>query len=314
MGFSRSPRSGLTNGMGQHAKSLLDVSGTCKWKFLDHRIITWLRRSGDYPYDRSDGRHRGRPRLAICANRRSSMGGHRRSLRPAPNLLFIFLAPAPQLEKLALGLYTFSCLGHLEAVPRTATGASARRLGNHGRRLDGRHLRCTSVTGRVTLQSAMKLGLSWAVEKNGNPRIERVAPAAAIPGGEITIHGSGFVSRTQARPLVRFGDAGGSIARVPDGATGGIVRVTSAEQESQPYPVAIGLQIADNLHPVGNPAVDALGNIYVTFSGPRGQRVPVSLYKVTANYSIKPFVTSLINPTGLAVDKAGNLFVSCRHD
>jgi hypothetical protein len=169
----------------------------------------------------------------------------------------------------------------------------------------------------------MKLGLGGAVEKNGNPRIERVAPTAAIPGGEITIHGSGFVSRTQTRPLVRFGEAEASlalssgkrlIARVPDGATGGIVRVTSAEQESQPYPVAIGLQIADNLHPVGNPAVDALGNIYVTFSGPRGQRVPVSLYKVTANYSIKPFVTSLINPTGLAVDKAGNLFVSCRHD
>jgi hypothetical protein len=169
----------------------------------------------------------------------------------------------------------------------------------------------------------MKLGLGGAVEKNGNPRIERVAPTAAIPGGEITIHGSGFVSRTQTRPLVRFGEAEASlalssgkrlIARVPDGATGGIVRVTAAEHESQPYPVAIGLQIADNLHPVGNPAVDALGNIYVTFSGPRGQRVPVSLYKVTANYSIKPFVTSLINPTGLAVDKAGNLFVSCRHD
>jgi hypothetical protein len=169
----------------------------------------------------------------------------------------------------------------------------------------------------------MKLGFGGAAEKNGSPRIERVAPAAAIPGGEVTIHGSGFTSRAQTRPLVRFGDAEATlalasgkrlIARVPEGATGGIVRVTSADHESLPHPVAIGLQIADNLHPVSNPAVDANGNIYVTFSGPRGQRVPVSLYKVTANYSIKPFVTSLINPTGLAVDRAGNLFVSCRHD
>jgi len=60
--------------------------------------------------------------------------------------------------------------------------------------------------------------------------------------------------------------------------------------------------------------VDAHGNIYVTFSGPRGQRVPVSLYKITANYSVKPYVTSLINPSGLAVDVKGDLFVSCRHD
>jgi len=169
----------------------------------------------------------------------------------------------------------------------------------------------------------MKFGFGSSAEKNGIPRIERVAPAAAIPGGEMTIHGSGFVSRAQSRPIVHFGEAEAGlalasenrlIARVPEGASGGIVRVASAGRESQPHPVHIGLQIADNLHPVANPAVDANGNIYVTFSGPRGQRVPVSLYKITANYSVKPFVTSLVNPSGLALDRDGNLFVSCRSD
>jgi sugar lactone lactonase YvrE len=104
------------------------------------------------------------------------------------------------------------------------------------------------------------------------------------------------------------------IARVPEGASGGTVRVASAANESQPHPVSIGVQIADNLHPIANPAVDAYGNTYVTFSGNRGDRVPVSLYKITANYSVKPYVTSLVNPSGLALDRAGNLFVSCRND
>ncbi len=158
---------------------------------------------------------------------------------------------------------------------------------------------------------------------NGIPRIERVTPGAAIPGGEVAIHGSGFESRNNTRPRVRFGEVEGSllisaedflIARVPEGAAGGTVRVATARAESQPYPIALGVQIADNLHPVASPAVDAEGNIYVTFSGQRGQKVPVSLYKVTANYVVKPFVTELMNPTGLALDRRGVLHVSCRND
>src|SRR5271156_3698081 len=169
----------------------------------------------------------------------------------------------------------------------------------------------------------MKFGLGETSKKNGIPRIERVAPSAAIPGGEIVIYGSGFAPPPRSQPVVRFGETEANlslasesrlIAKVPEGASGGMVRVAMADHESAPHPVSIGVEVADNLHPVANPAVDAEGNIYVTFSGPRGQRVPVSLYKITANYNIKPFVTSLINPSGLAVDRGGNLFVSCRND
>jgi hypothetical protein len=139
--------------------------------------------------------------------------------------------------------------------------------------------------------------------KSGIPHIDRVTPAAAIPGGDVVIHGGGFAMAGSLRPHVRFGDAEASllfhadkymIARVPEGAGGGIVRVETGA-ESLPYPISVGVQVADNLHPVTNPAVDSAGNIYVTFSGERGKRVPVSLYKVTANYTVKPFTTQLVN-------------------
>ncbi|MFZ0819370.1 MAG: IPT/TIG domain-containing protein [Candidatus Acidiferrales bacterium] len=158
---------------------------------------------------------------------------------------------------------------------------------------------------------------------NGLPRIDRVTPPAAIPGGEIVIHGHGFAAATAVRPRVRFGENEGEllfhadsyvIARVPEGGGDGTVRVAAPSGVSQPFAISVGVQIADNLHPVGNPAVDAEGNIYVTFSGQRGERVPVSLYKITSNYTIKPFTTQLVNPSGLAVGRDGLLYVSCRHD
>ncbi len=155
------------------------------------------------------------------------------------------------------------------------------------------------------------------------PKIESVKPNAALPGGELFIRGSGFSSRNHIRPHVQFGSTEGSvtlasedflIARVPEGASGGAVRVCLGVVESAPFPVSLGRQIIDNLHPVANPAVDSEGNIYVTFSGQRGQKVPVSLYKVTSNFTVKPFITDLMNPTGLAIGPDGYLYVSCRND
>ncbi|HTQ85290.1 MAG TPA: hypothetical protein VMI93_03685 [Candidatus Solibacter sp.] len=155
-----------------------------------------------------------------------------------------------------------------------------------------------------------------------SPKIEKVLPAAAIPGGEVSIYGAGFTNRNGARPTVRFGANEGSlvlcterrlVVRVPEGA-GADLRVATNEGESKKFNFAVGISIADNLHPVANPAVDREGNVYVTFSGQRGQKVPVSLYKITPNFLVKPFATELMNPTGLALDREGTLYVSCRQD
>jgi len=159
--------------------------------------------------------------------------------------------------------------------------------------------------------------------KSDKPTIERISPAAAIAGGEVTIHGRGFAHTNGNRPRVRFGNTEASvtiaadnflIATVPAGAAGDSVRVSTAGGEAGPTPVCLGVPIADNLHPVANPAVDAAGNIYATYSGRRGEKVPISVYKIDPQFNVKPHLSDLMNPTGLAVDSNGILFVSSRYD
>jgi hypothetical protein len=153
------------------------------------------------------------------------------------------------------------------------------------------------------------------------PQISQVTPHAAIAGGELQIYGKGFAAA--GRPRVTFGDTGartivGSdsfvIARVPEGVTAGELVIENEGRSSEPWACDIGVQIADSLHPVANPAVDALGNIYTTFSGSRGQKVPVAVFKIDLNFAMKPFINELMNATALAFDSQGMLYISSRHD
>jgi len=158
-------------------------------------------------------------------------------------------------------------------------------------------------------------------DSNGRPVISSVTPEVAIPGGEFQIHGAGLAQ--SERPRVTIGDVHAPIVigsdsyvivRVPEGASAGELIVEAGNQSSRAWTCDIGIQIADGLYPVANPAVDSFGNIYVTFSGSRGQKTPVSVYKIDLNYTPKPFVSDMMNATGLAFDKQGVLYVSSRYD
>lgn len=158
--------------------------------------------------------------------------------------------------------------------------------------------------------------------QEGGPQIDSVSPGAAIPGGDIFIRGSGFQSANGTLPSVRFGQAEANIllwseqlvvARVPEEADGAVC-IETGRGRSQTIPFSLGRVVAENLHPVSNPAVDAEGNIYATFSGQRGQKVAVPLYKISPDFNVKPLAVQLTNPTGLAFDRSGDLFVSCRND
>src|SRR5271165_3934991 len=158
---------------------------------------------------------------------------------------------------------------------------------------------------------------------NGKPHIEAVSPAFALPGGEVRIVGSGLRPPELRRPSVRFGDTEGAviisaddflIARVPEGAVSGPIVVGANDHLSNPHTIEVAAQVADNLHPVTNPALDAEGNIFVTFSGSRGQKVPVAIFKIDTNYTVKPFLADMMNATAIAFDRAGEMYVSSRHD
>jgi sugar lactone lactonase YvrE len=144
---------------------------------------------------------------------------------------------------------------------------------------------------------------------------------AAIPGGEFQIRGSGLAGTD--RPRVLFGDTAAPIlvgsdtlviARVPEGAMVGPMVVEAGRERSSPWMCEIGIQVADSLHPVASPAVDAQGNVFTTFSGSRGQKTPVSVYRIDANSAQKPFLSDLMNASGLAFDREGLLYVSSRFD
>jgi sugar lactone lactonase YvrE len=163
---------------------------------------------------------------------------------------------------------------------------------------------------------------------NGKPHIEAVAPSFALPGGEVRIIGKSLSPHELRRPSVRFGEIEGSvlissdefvIARVPeDAASGPIVVSTNGAgtngNVSNPHTIKVAALVADNLHPVANPALDREGNLYVTFSGSRGQKVPVAIFKIDTNYNVKPFLNDLMNATAIAFDREGQMYVSSRND
>jgi sugar lactone lactonase YvrE len=160
-------------------------------------------------------------------------------------------------------------------------------------------------------------------KSNGLPRLDSVSPRAAMPGGEVRFRGDGLRPDGLERPQVRFGEHAASVligsddfvvARVPEGASSGPAVVARNGHVSNPLEVRVASLIADSLHPVACPAIDTEGNIYVTFSGARGDKVPVSIFRVDTNYVVRPFVTDLMNATGLAIDRVGDIYVSSRYE
>src|ERR1700733_1653972 len=153
------------------------------------------------------------------------------------------------------------------------------------------------------------------------PHLERVTPIAAMPGGEIDVLGQHLDPHGAHIPRATIGDISAPVVlsrptrttiRVPEGAITGDLVLRRSATESNPVNLRIAVPMAENLHPVSNPAVDAEGNVYATVSGARGQAVPVSIFQIQRDFQVRPFVRDLLNATGLAFDPEGYLYASSR--
>jgi sugar lactone lactonase YvrE len=150
-----------------------------------------------------------------------------------------------------------------------------------------------------------------------------VQPRAAIEGGRIAIACRDLDMEAFTRTRLRVGGVVARLdlaredlllAKVPAGAMSGMVTLEVNGDISNGIPCVVGSRIAQNLHPVANPAIDAAGNLYVTLSGSRGQKVPVSVYKISPRGILTPFVHDIINPTGMAFGPDGEIYISSRFD
>jgi len=155
-------------------------------------------------------------------------------------------------------------------------------------------------------------------------RLTAVRPVKAIEGGRIDIVGSDLLGPDGSVPEVQIE---GRRARVvyasptrigvlvpPGSGAGGPARVRMAGVAGETALVRIAVPFATGLHQVDSPVFDHRGQLYLTYSGTRGQQVPVSIFRVGPDGTRATFVSGIVNATSMAVDAHGQLYVSSRFE
>ena len=153
------------------------------------------------------------------------------------------------------------------------------------------------------------------------PRIDDIVPPAALPLGEVELLGAHLGPLAFGPPAVLVDGFSAHVLmsrptrlslRVPEEAATGLVEVRSPSGASNAAPLRVAHQLSDGLHPVTSPAVSRSGMIYATISGPRGKQTAVSIVRISPDGRGTPFVTGILNATGLAFNPEGDLFVTSR--
>jgi sugar lactone lactonase YvrE len=153
------------------------------------------------------------------------------------------------------------------------------------------------------------------------PTISSVAPLRAVEGGRVTLRGHGFpvdklpditVGDQPARVL--FASSARIVIALPADLEGGSKPIQVEDLPGETVYVSVGGAWATGLHQVDNPVFDLDGNLFVTYSGSRGQEAPVSIFRVTRAGTREPYVSGIVNPTSMAIGPDGRLYVSSRFE
>lgn len=153
------------------------------------------------------------------------------------------------------------------------------------------------------------------------PRITSVHPLRSVEGGRVSLIGEGFAVDPQ--PAVTLDDHRARLAFasstrltfvVPGDVEGGAAPIRVDTVPGETTYVSVGTRWATGLHQVDNPVFDRHGDLFVTYSGSRGQEAPVSIFRVTRDGARQTFASGIVNATSMAVGPDGLLYVSSRFE
>lgn len=151
--------------------------------------------------------------------------------------------------------------------------------------------------------------------------ITSVHPLRAVEGGRITIRGSDFpvdtlstITLGDVPARLAFASSSRLVVTVPAELEGGRIPMKIPGAPLETMYISVGTPWATGLHQVDNPLFDDLGNLFVTYSGSRGQEAPVSIFRVTPAGTREPFASGIVNVTSLAFGPDRHLYVSSRFE
>ena len=156
------------------------------------------------------------------------------------------------------------------------------------------------------------------------PHLSALRPRAALPGATVEVRGEhlGARSESAAQPTALLDELPTyltlsrekrAVVAVPDsGVVVADVCIVRDGLRSNGLALHVATPLVEDIHPVGSPAVDAQGNVYVMNSGPRGEAVEVSVFRVEQDYQVRPFLRDLMNISALAFGPDGHLYACSR--